>query len=202
MRKAVRVTMKTCTAPMHIHTEQNKIGAGRAAFTITELIVVVLIVALFVFMPQINLLGLLRKSTFRAQAQKLASTMQMAASAAAESDRRYEIIIDITQQSYILRQITNPDLAIVLDEEIIYESDLAENCRVLYVFFDDGDFTNEGPAKFRAGRNGWQYGGRIALVDEDGRVCSLMVTRLNREVQIQTGEPDILAPRLKNEMLF
>jgi hypothetical protein len=48
--------------------------------------------------------------------------MQMAVSAAAESDRRYEVIIDLTEQSYLLRQITSPDLSEVLDEEIIAES--------------------------------------------------------------------------------
>ncbi|MBA7677558.1 hypothetical protein ES703_85816 [subsurface metagenome] len=129
-------------------------------FTLTELIVVVLIVSLFVLLVVTNLFGLLRKNTFRAQVQEFVSTMQMAASAAAESDRRYEVIIDIAEQSYTLRQITTPDLSQVLEEEIIIENDFSNNCSVVYVLFDDLTETDEDYqiAKFRAGHAGWQAG--------------------------------------------
>jgi len=52
-------------------------------FTLTELIVVILIISLFLLLAMVNLFGLLGKSTFRAQVQEFVSTMQMAASAAA-----------------------------------------------------------------------------------------------------------------------
>ncbi|KKN64969.1 hypothetical protein LCGC14_0486660, partial [marine sediment metagenome] len=124
---------------------------------------VVLIVSLFVLLVVTNLFGLLRKNTFRAQVQEFVSTMQMAASAAAESDRRYEVIIDIAEQSYTLRQITTPDLSQVLEEEIIVENDFSDNCRVAYVLFDDflfgeDSYTSDGRAMFRAGHAGWAYG--------------------------------------------
>ena len=108
-------------------------------FTMTELVVVIVVLSFFVLLAQIHLFGLLRKSTFRAQIQELVSTMQMAASAAAESDRRYEVIIDVAEQTYMLRQITNPELSEVLEEEIVLENVLGGNCRVAYVEFDDGD---------------------------------------------------------------
>ncbi len=178
------------------------IANANPGFTLTESIVVVLIVSLFVLMAMINLFGLLGKNTFKAQAQELVSTMQMAVTAAAQSDRRYEVIIDMTEQTYMLRQITTPDISEVLEEEIIVENDFSDNCRVVYVLFDDGEYTNEGRAKFRAGRSGWQYGGKIVLFDKNEREYSIVVNRLNRIVTLKEGDVELLMPRDKNEMLF
>jgi Tfp pilus assembly protein FimT len=164
--------------------------------------VVLVVLALFVFLAQMHLLGLLRKNTFRAQAQELVSAMRMAAAAAAESDRRYEVIIDLTEQNFLLRQITSPDLSQVLEEEIIVENDFGDNCRVVYVEFDDGDYTNEGKAKFRAGHSGWQYGGKIVLLDEAERSYSVVVNRLNGIVRLEEGDVQLLVPKTKEEVPF
>jgi hypothetical protein len=164
--------------------------------------VVLLIVSLFVLLASINLFGLLRKNTFRAQAQQLVSTMQMAANAAAESDRRYEVIIDLTEQKYMLREITSLDLIQVLEEEIIVEDEFGENCWVAYVIFDDGEYTNEGRAKFRAGHSGWQYGGKIVLLDEDGQPYSIVVNRLSGIIVLKNDDVEILLPRPRDEVPF
>jgi prepilin-type N-terminal cleavage/methylation domain-containing protein len=171
-------------------------------FTLTELVVVLVVIALFVFLVQINLFGLLGKSTFRAQVQEFVSTMQMAASAAGESDRRYEVIIDIPAQVYTLREITNPDLTQVFEEEIIVQDTFSENCRVAYVMFDDGESTSEDRAKFRTGHSGWQYGGKIVLLDENEQPYSVVVNRLNRMVTLEPGDVQLLEPKSKNEVLF
>jgi hypothetical protein len=126
----------------------------------------------------------------------------MATTAAAESDRRYEVIIDMAEQSFLLRQITSPDLSQVLEEEIIIEDSFSDNCRVVFVEFDDGDYTNEGRAKFRAGRSGWQYGGKIVLLDEDERPYSVVVNRLNRMIVLQEGDVPLLVPKTKDEVPF
>ena len=173
-------------------------------FTLTELIVVILIISLFLLLAMTNLFGLLGKSTFRAQVQEFVSTMQMAASAAAESDRRYEVIIDLTEQNYVLREITSPDLSGVLEEEIIVKNDFSDNCRVDYVLFDDGDETDPEHmrAKFRAGHSGWQYGGKIVLLNEDEQVYSVVVNRMNRIITLKKGDVEILLPKAKNEVPF
>jgi len=136
-----------CSAPMHTDAYTRKCENAKMrrrtvliyasthsrihGFTLTELIVVVLIVSMFVLLAVTNLSGLLTKNTFRAQAQELVSTMQMAASAAAESDRRYEVIINLAEQNYTLRQITSTHLpSDVLEEEIIVENDFNNNCRI------------------------------------------------------------------------
>jgi hypothetical protein len=163
---------------------------------------VIVIISLFVLLAQVNLFGVLRKSTFREQANELVSTMQMAVTKATQSDRRYEVIVDLTGQGYLLRQITTPDLSEVLDEEIILENSLGDNCWIAYVEFDDGDFTNEGRAKFRAGRAGWQYGGKIVLLDEEQQPYSIVINRLNRIVRLEQGDVKLLLPKAKDEVPF
>jgi prepilin-type N-terminal cleavage/methylation domain-containing protein len=184
---------------------QYAIRNTKGGFTLTELVVVLVIVSLFVLLAVTDFSGLLRRNTFRVQANEFVSTMQMAASAAAESDRRYEVIIDITEQSYTLRQITSPHLpSDVLEEEIIVKNDFGDNCRVVYVLFDDLVETDEEHQKafFRAGHAGWQAGGKIVLLDEDEQPYSVVVNRLNRIVTLQEGDVELLLPRRQDEVPF
>jgi len=201
VKKEVKVTMPTFAAQMPINNRTARIHR-KTAFTLAELVVVILIVSLFVLLPQINLLNLFGRNKFKAQSQRLISTFNMAAASAAQSDRRYEIIIDIGEQSYMLRQITNPDLSNVLDEEIIFEDHFTGTCQVSNVLFDDGEFANESRVKFRIGRGGWQYGGRITLLDGDGQAYSIIISRLDRAVKLQKGQARIPEPRLKDELPF
>jgi prepilin-type N-terminal cleavage/methylation domain-containing protein len=174
----------------------------KAAFTLTEMMVVLVIISLFVLLVMTNFSGLLAGHNFKAQVQDFVSALQMAANAAAETGRRYEVIVDIGQQSYILREITSSDLSEVLDEEIIIKSDFGDNCRVIYVLFDDGDYTNEGRAKFRVGHSGWQYGGKISLLDNNEQEYSVIVNRLNGLVELKKGYVEILTPKLKEDVPF
>jgi prepilin-type N-terminal cleavage/methylation domain-containing protein len=173
-----------------------------SGFTLTELIVVVLVISLFVLLAMVNFSGVLRRYTFKSQVQEFISTLQRAASAAAESDKRYEVIIDIVQQSYMLREITSPDLSEVLEEEIIIQNNFGSGCWVAYVIFDDGEYTNEEAAKFRAARSGWQYGGKIVLLDSDEQPHSVVVQRLNRMITLHDGDVEFLAPRSPDEVPF
>ena len=196
MRKCVDVQMRRCTVLTHSRIR---------GFTFTELVVVVLIVSLLALLAVTNFSGLLRRNTFRAQANELVSTMQMAASDAAESDKRYEVIIDIAEQSYTLRQITSPQLpSDVLGEEIIVKNDFSDSCRVIYVLFDDLVNTDESHQKafFRAGHAGWQAGGKIVLLDEDEQPYSVVVNRLSRIVTLREGDVDLLVPRRQDEVPF
>lgn len=171
-------------------------------FTMVELLVVIALISLFALLAQMHLFRLIRKNTFKAQTQQLVLTMQMAATAAAESDRRYEVIIDLDEQTFLLRQITTPDLTEVLEEEIILEDRLSNNCQVVYVEFDDGEFTHEGRAKFRAGRSGWAFGGKIVLLDEKEKPYSVVVNRLNRIISLEEGDVRLLEPKYNDELVF
>jgi len=199
--------MQTSTVQMlNDRTSRCTVCAQRKcpAFTLLESMVVIVVIGLFALMAMVNLFELFRKNTFKAQAEEFVSTMQAAASAAAESDRRYEVIIDLIEQSYTLRQITTPDLLEVLEEEVIVKNDFSDNCRAAYVLFDDLQSTDENhqTARFRAGRAGWQYGGKIVLLDKNEQPYSVVVNRINRIVTLQEGDVEFSLPKAKDELPF
>ena len=202
MKKGVRITMRTCSAQTPTNALLCKTMGSRGAYTLTEVIVVIVIVSLIILLAGTNFYGLLVKNTFRGQIQEIVSTMQMAANSAAETGRRYEVIFDLDQQNYLLRQITTPDLAQILEEEIIAANDLSENCFISYVVFDDGDYTNQDRAKFRVGPSGWQYGGKIIFIDATERAYSIVVNRLNRSIMLRDGDVEILMPKSPEEVPF
>lgn len=197
--------MQTSSAPMHTNkTVDRKWQNANSAFTLTELIVVLVIISLFVMLAQMNLFGLLRKSTFKAQAEQLVSTMQMAATAAAESEKRYEVIINLAEQKYTLCEITSAELSEVLEEEIIAETNLSGSCRIAYVLFDDFTQSDRNTVKvfFRTSSSGWQAGGKIVLLDESDKPYSVVVNRISRIVRLQKTDVEILMPKNEDEMLF
>lgn len=203
--------MRTCSARIADRTRsplgRRRVGpVARAvrprtgAFTLVELIVVLSILAFFVMIAQTNLFGTLRRSTFKAQVQSFVSAMQMAAAAASETGRRYEVIVDVTEQAYLLRQISSSNLAEVLDEEIIVDGQFGDSCRVSYVEFDDGTYASEGQAKFRVGHSGWQYGGKVVFLDEAEQAHAVTVGRLTPIVQVLEGDPELMKPKAKDEV--
>jgi len=202
--------MPTCTALMHIDCDKYSPGRSDRAFTLIEAMVAMAIVALLTTITVFNLTEPVRKSTFRAQAYSFVSTMQQAAMAAHETGRRYEVIIDIVEQQYILRKISSDNLTDVLEEEIITVEDFGENCMVSYVEFDDPDEeiaavdvdTETLQAKFRAGPAGWQYGGKIVLLDRTGRYYSVVVSTLSRIVALKEGDVEILKSKRPDELPF
>jgi len=195
-RNCMNAKMRQGDVLPHSHTN---------GFTMAELLVVLAIVSLFVALAQIHLFGLLRKNTFRAQIQELVSTMQMAASSAAETGRRYEIIIDITEQSYGLKHITGSEIYVDKPDEtpgeMIVQNYFTDNCRLVYVWFDDGIDTNA-KAWFRVGPSGWQNGGKIVLIDEKEQPYSIVVNRIDRIVVLEEGDLELLEPKPKNELPF
>ena len=172
------------------------------AFTLAESMVVIVIVSLLIVIAASNLKGVITKNSFKAKSQGLIAALEAASTSAGQNDKRYEIIIDIPQQSYTFREISSSDLSEVLDEEIITQEDFGTNCAVSYILFDDGTFTNQDRAKFRASRAGWQFGGIIVLLDADGQPWSIIIDRLSNIVKLEPGEAKIAWPRSKDELHF
>jgi len=213
--------MRTCSA----RTPTDRIPAGAAgepmsqpgsvalrpgsvrvqAFTLVELLVVMSLISLLVLIAQVNLFDVLRRNTFKAQVQDFVSMMQMAASRAAESGHRYEMIISLADQTYLLRELTGSDLtAEVQEEEIITQGAFRGNCRIAYVEFDDGTYanTNEERTRFRAGHAGWQYGGKVVFLDESEHPYAVIVNRVTPIVQLIEGDPPLMKPKSKEEVPF
>jgi prepilin-type N-terminal cleavage/methylation domain-containing protein len=174
----------------------------RHGFTLAESMVVVVIISLLVAIAATNLKGVILRNSFKSKVQGLVSAIEAASTAASQTGKRYEVIIDIPQQSYLLREISSSNLAEVLEEEIISQEDFGTSCSVSYVLFDDGEFTSSDRAKFRASRTGWQNGGIIVLLDEDEQPWTIGIDRLSNIVSLQSGETQIVWPRSKDELPF
>ncbi len=171
-------------------------------FTLAESMVVIVIVSLMIALAATNLKGVVIGNSFKARARGLVVALEAASASAGQSGKKYEVIIDIPRQSYLLREITSSDLSEVLEEEIISQEEFGESCQIAYVLFDDGDFTSEDRAKFRASRAGWQFGGIIVLLDGDQQPWSIVVDRLSNIVRLEKGEAQIVWPRSKDELPF
>jgi hypothetical protein len=165
---------------------------------------VLLIISLFTVIAMINLSGALAIDSFKGRADDLVKLFQMAETSAAQTGKRYEIVIDFTQNGYLMREITTGLVAVedILEEEIIETGWFGDRFQLSSVMFDDGQETNNAPALFRVGKTGWQYGGKIVVADENGKLYSIIVNRLSRKTEIVEGDAIILIPRTEEEMGF
>jgi Tfp pilus assembly protein FimT len=158
---------------------------------------VICLLGLFVALAVVNMENLLGSNSSRAHAYELVESIQMAAMKASQNGKRYEIIIDMSNQGYILREISSGNLADVLQEEVIKQKLLGPDLKFKYVKFDDvqNETATSGEAKFRVGRTGFQFGGKIVLVDRDLREYSIVINRLSRQVTLANGDVDFLQPQ-------
>lgn len=179
-------------------------STAKAGAVLAEVIMVLFIISMITLIAMINLSGVLARDSFKSKAYDLVKLFQMAATSSAETGRRYEIIINFVQNSYVLREITTGLVAVedIKEEEIIQTGQFSDRFQLYYVMFDDGDWTNEAPALFRVGKNGWQYGGKIVVTDEDGKEYSIVINRLSRMIDLFDGDAGILMPRSEDEMGF
>ncbi len=181
---------------------QKRLQFKTQGFTLAEMVITLGILALFIMLANTSVLSRVQSYTFKSQIQDFISTLQMAVMSAGETGRRYEVIVDPVNQTYLLRQITTSDLSDYLPEEVIDDGEFGRACRVDKIVFDDGESTTQEPAKFRAGHRGWAYGGQIIFYDEDDRVFTVLINRLNRRIEIVEGEVELLSPKGKEDLPF
>ncbi len=167
-----------------------------------EMIVVLVMLSLMLAVAQPNIGGLFRKGGFKSQAEGLVSVMQKAARSAVETGRRYEVVIDLAEQGYMLREVQGSVLSRDMEGEIIDEGYFNENCWMSYVEFDDYDFVNDARAWFWVGPVGWQYGGKVVLLDQSDQPWSIVVDRISRSVRLEAGDAELLRPKTEDEMSF
>jgi len=170
---------------------------------LAEVLVVVLIVSLMTGIVMFNLGGIVFRSEFEKESQRLLGLINMAADAAATTDRRYEMVFDFFEQQYTLRELVSLDTSVEVEEESVIErGNFTDEFVLAYIQFDDLEMTNEETAYFRVGKSGWQYGGKIVLLDGNGNEYSLIINRLSGVAEIRKGDVDFLIPLDKDEMPF
>lgn len=206
--------MPTCTAPMRIdeafegtsREAWRTAAPPRRAMVLMEMLVVLVIIGLITALAMINFSSVSRRAKFEREAYAFINVLKMAQNAAAESDKRYAVILDFNEQSYTLRQFDSLSLDVIPDEEaIITTGYFTDECYLDWVMFDDFEYAIEETAyeaRFYAGHSGWQYGGKIVLLDADGNPYSVVVNRLSRVITLQPGDVEILEPQYQEDVPF
>lgn len=206
--------MPTCTALMRIdeafegtsREAWRTAAPPRRAMVLMEMLVVLVIIGLMTALAMLNFSSVSRRAKFEREAYAFINVLKMAQNAAAESDKRYAVILDFNEQSYTLRQFDSLSLDVIPDEEaIITTGYFTDECYLDWVMFDDFEYAIEETAyeaRFYAGHSGWQYGGKIVLLDADGNPYSVVVNRLSRVITLQAGDVEILEPQYQEDVPF
>ena len=181
---------------------QPETAYNRTGFTLTELVIVVLIVGLFAVLAMVNLFGLISGNDFKTQAHEFVTTMQMAATSASQNGKHYDVIINLDEQVYMLREMSGNNLDEVYEDEIIVSNEFTEKCMVIYVVFDDAVDTSDGIVHLRVGRSGWQAAAKIILIDDNNKEYSVIVNRIGRKVKLEEGDVALLLPKADYEVPF
>ena len=92
------------------HDSFNNSSYHPAGLVFAELVVVIVIMSMIAALVMLNFAPIISKTKFERQAYALINVLKMAQNAAAESDRRYAVILDFVEQTYILRQFASLDL--------------------------------------------------------------------------------------------
>lgn len=174
-----------------------------------EMLAVVALIALLTGVAMLSFGALWRGHQFQARAQRLVQTFQMAYEAAAQSDRRYAVILDRQQNRYILRQFYALDFSDPADQDsaILAEGAFDDDFQFDYALYDDLEDTRKSgagftEARFYAGRAGWQYGGKVVLRDRSGRPWSIVIHRLGKPVMLVEGDAELLLPLERDKLTF
>jgi len=133
---------------------------------------------------------------FKRQAEELVNVFQLAQNGAAQTDRRYAVILDFVEQGYVLREFKSLDLLTMDPEKAILQTGYFDTSLTLdYVLYDDEESTLDSEdvteARFLAGTSGWQYGGIVVLRDDEGLPWTIVIHRFAKPVELFEGEWDL-----------
>jgi len=180
---------------------------SRTGVVLVELLLVVGLIGMMTGIAIVSFSSMWGNLRFKRQADELVNVFQMAQNAAAQSDRRYAVILDFVNQGYILREFKSLDLATMDPEDaVIQTGEFNFALQLDYVMYDDLEDTREAEdvteARFLAGRSGWQYGGKVVLLDEDGEPWTIVIPRFAKPVELFEGDVPIYLPQNKQDVPF
>lgn len=176
-------------------------------FVLVEMLMVVGLIGLMTAVAVISFSAMWGNLKFKSQVRELVNAFQMAQNAAATSDRRYAVILDFTDQAFILREFKSLDLETLDPEKAIIQTKyFSEALTIDYVLYDDLEDTRNSEdvteARFLAGKSGWWYGGKVVILDEDGWPWTIVVHRFAAPVELFKGDVEILLPQERDNIPF
>jgi Tfp pilus assembly protein PilE len=185
----------------------HRIGLG---LVLVEMLMVLGIIAFLTSIVMLSFSAVWGNMYFKRKADNLVAVMQSAWNAAQQSDRRYVVELSFKEQIWLLREMMPADAEVFDQEEAIIKSGTFDDRFVLdYVLYDDGmdtraprEGTTTTDAVLIAGRAGWQYGGKVVLLDEDGNPWSILFYRIGKPVELVQGDVAILLAQDAKDMRF
>ncbi|MBN1126412.1 MAG: hypothetical protein JXA82_15510 [Sedimentisphaerales bacterium] len=176
---------------------------NRCGLVFIELLAVIAVLGMLTGLVMLNLMPQALQGDFNRQVQEFIGTLKMAQDAAAQSDRRYAVMLDLDQGVYMLKPFFELDSdGVPIEEEIISTGYLTDQFRLEYVRFDDGQDTRNAETNavevyrvwLLAGRSGWQNSIQIGLLDADDNPYTVVVNRYSRVINMYNGEYEIPEP--------
>jgi type II secretory pathway pseudopilin PulG len=218
-KKRVKVIMRIYGAQMpidHRTLDRNSKNfrantAGNGAFTLVEMLVILVIFAMMVSMAAIILSTNSDETKFRRQAERLIHTLKLAQNAASQGDQRYGVMLDFDENTYELRPFSHLDKERTIEEEpVLAEGSFSENFWLEYVLFDDGTDTRDWNIEeadyfivwLMAGRTGWNNSAKIVILDAEGEPHSIMTNRMSGKIELIEGDAYLPEPRDKRDVPF
>lgn len=185
-------------------------------FILIEVLLVVSLIGLMAGAAMISYSAMFGSMRFKREVSELVNVLQMAQDAAAQSDRRYEVILDRDLQGYVFREFKGYTF---LDEEMPLENPDVEAIqktffsKAVYLYDVEYDYytqeeldalkeQNIEQFRFVTGRSGWQAGGKIVLLDEHDRPWTIVIHRVAKPVGLIEGEELIWLPQEAQNVPF
>lgn len=168
-----------------------------------ELIAVLAIISLITAASVLSATAMFGRTKFDKQAHAFIKVLTLAQNAAAQSDRRYAVVIDFDEWTYEMRQFSTLDKDLIMETEpIIASGYFTDDFQLDFVQYDDGTDTRtfdiDQMEYFRiwlmAGHSGWQKGAKVVVRDRDGNPYSIVINRMSKVIVLKPGEVDMLAP--------
>ncbi len=176
-----------------------------------EMLLVVALVGLMASVTFLSFTGIFTRTTFEKRANELVRAFELAYSGAKKSDRRYAVVLDFDEQMYILRQYASLDFDVIPEEEAIIKTGYFDEDEFYLerVVFDDGTDSQNLEAtrdvnqlRFYAGRAGWQNGGKVVILDEEGNPYTIIIERFSSNVKLEKGDVEFLLPQYPEDLPF
>jgi type II secretory pathway pseudopilin PulG len=191
-------------------TASGKPNQRLGGLVLVEMLMVVMLIALMTSIAMFSFSAMSGKNYFKRKAATLVQTFQSAVNTAQQSDRRYAVILNFADKTWMLRQFNQLDFEGIPEDEAILKTGYFDpRFDIDYVLYDDGIDTREprqgeitSAAIFFAGHGGWRNGGKVVLVDEDGQRWSIVIYRIGKPVELLPGDVSLLAPIPESEMPF